>query len=383
MRRVLLVQPSLQPPGGGNAVAAWMVQALRGHTEISVLTWRGADWTPIDRYFGTALAPDGVLVHAIAPALRRALDLLPTPHAMLRMHALLRRARQLHAARPYDVLCTANNEADFGVPGIQYIHYPWASLPRPATDLRWFHHLPGVLRGYWALCGLLSDFSWPRMRRNVTLVNSAYIAAKVRDLHGIEPIVLHPPVPGAIPVTPWETRQNAFVCIGRLSPEKEQVKVVEILEAVRARGHDVALHLVGTPEGPAYVARLRALARRHAAWMTLHEHVDRDALIALLGRCRFGIHGMVGEHFGIAVAELQRAGCVSFVPAVGGPREIVGPEPRQLYESPADAVAKIDAVLRDPAAARALHVAAVARRDLFTTERFVTRFRDLVLAFEA
>lgn len=28
--RVLVVQPSLQPPGGGNSVAAWMLQALAG-----------------------------------------------------------------------------------------------------------------------------------------------------------------------------------------------------------------------------------------------------------------------------------------------------------------------------------------------------------------
>ena len=28
MKRVLIVQPSLQPPGGSNAVASWMVQAL-------------------------------------------------------------------------------------------------------------------------------------------------------------------------------------------------------------------------------------------------------------------------------------------------------------------------------------------------------------------
>jgi hypothetical protein len=32
--RVLLVQPSLDPPGGGHLVAAWMLEALRGPPEI-------------------------------------------------------------------------------------------------------------------------------------------------------------------------------------------------------------------------------------------------------------------------------------------------------------------------------------------------------------
>ena len=30
VKRVLLVQPSLQPPGGGNGVAAWVLQSLVG-----------------------------------------------------------------------------------------------------------------------------------------------------------------------------------------------------------------------------------------------------------------------------------------------------------------------------------------------------------------
>lgn len=39
-KRVLIVQPSLQPPGGGNAVAAWVLEALRDDCEVSLLSWR-------------------------------------------------------------------------------------------------------------------------------------------------------------------------------------------------------------------------------------------------------------------------------------------------------------------------------------------------------
>jgi glycosyltransferase involved in cell wall biosynthesis len=383
MKRVLLVQPSLQPPGGGSAVAAWMVEALRGHAEISILAWRGVDTAPINYFFGTALRPEDFTLHVINPTVRRTVDLMPTPHAMLQMHVMLRRARALHRARPYDLLCTANNEADLGVRGVQYVHYPWAALPRPATDLRWFHHIPGMLRGYWALCGLISDFSWTRMRSNLTLVNSEYIAGKVREAHRIEPVVLYPPVPGDIPVTPWETRRNDFLCIGRLAADKEPLKVVAILDAVRARGHDVHLHLVGSADDPEVTHRVRAALPARADWLTWHQDISRAALVTLLTESRFGIHGMIGEHFGIAVAELQRAGCITFAPALGGPAEILGREPRLLYDSVDQAVDRIDAVLRDAELQRTLHAAAVARRDLFTTERFVTDFRALVADWTA
>ena len=33
--RILIVQRSLSPPGGGNAVAAWMVHALAGEHDVA------------------------------------------------------------------------------------------------------------------------------------------------------------------------------------------------------------------------------------------------------------------------------------------------------------------------------------------------------------
>lgn len=383
MQRVLLIQPSLQPPGGGNVVAAWMVQALRGHADISILTWKGIDLEPINRLFGTTLAPHDFTLHVIPPTTRRLVDRIPTPHAMLQMHTLLRRARQLHRRTPFDLMLTANNEADFGERGIQYVHYPWASFPRPALDLRWFHYIPGALRGYWALCGLLSEFSWPRMRRNLTLVNSEYIAEKTRAAHGIDPIVLHPPVPGDFPEVPWDARKNGFVCIGRLSHEKEQIKVIRIIDGLRTRGHDVHLHLVGSASDSPFVTEVRAHLQTRTGHVTLHQDIPRAELLDLLTSNRYGIHGMVGEHFGIAVAELQRAGCITFVPDVGGPRDIVGGDPRLLYTSEQDAIDRIDRVLGDPAAQDALAAHVRDRRDVFSCERFVTGFRAHVATFPA
>ena len=58
MKRVLLVQPSLQPPGGGNGVAAWVLQALAPEHDVTVLSWRPVEVEPINRFFGTHLRRD-------------------------------------------------------------------------------------------------------------------------------------------------------------------------------------------------------------------------------------------------------------------------------------------------------------------------------------
>ena len=78
-RRVLLIQPSLQPPGGGNGVAAWVVQGLVPLHRVTVLSWRPVEIEPINRFFGTELRP-GDFDTLLVPSTWRALpDRLPIP----------------------------------------------------------------------------------------------------------------------------------------------------------------------------------------------------------------------------------------------------------------------------------------------------------------
>ena len=370
------MQPSLQPPGGGNVVAAWMIQALKDRHELAVLTWAPIDFAAINRHSGTSLRA-GDFEHLRVPAAWRApFHVTPAPLDHLRRSLLLRHAKA--RADGYDLCLTVHNEADFGRPGLQYVHFPWAYHPRPDTDLRWYHGSRALVRGYYRLCARVADFSFERMRQNRTLVNSNWTGAKVRELHGIDTTTLYPPAPGSFPAVPWAERENGFVCIGRLSPEKELDKVIDVVAAVRARGHDVHLHLVGTADDPAYAARLRRRANAEGPWVHLAEGLDREALVSLVARHRWGIHGMTEEHFGMAVTEMIQAGCVVFVPNGGGQTEIVDGDERLLYRDAAEAADKIDRAMRDADLLAALRAHLETRRELFSTDRFVTRIRELV-----
>lgn len=375
--RLLLVQPSLAPPGGGHLVAAWVIEALRGEHRLTLLSWEPPDLTSVNRHFGTSLVVDDFTLALPSAALRRLVALSPLPAALLKHSLLMRLAHRL-AAR-HDLLLTADNEADFGRPGIQYVHYPKLDPERPDVDLHWYHGAP-LVAAYRAFVRRLGRITDAGMRANLTLVNSTSTAARVRALHGIEPVVLYPPVPGVFPSVPWHARTDGVVAIGRLSPEKRLEDVVHAVRLARRGGADLELHLIGSDSDRAYTDEIRSLVREHAAWAHLHIDLTRDALLRLVARQRYGMHAMVDEPFGIAVAEMLRAGCIPFVHASAGPQEIVGDDPRLLFRDPAEAAERLLAVHREPAAQHALRATLAARAQHFSSTRFVDELRAIVAA---
>lgn len=378
--RLLFLQPSLQPPGGGNGVCAWMLQALRDDYDLDLLTWRRVDFAAVNRYYGTDLDPTQVrpLPPLVAP---RLLDLLPTPAALLKSSLLLRRARSI--AGRYEGLVTANNEADFGRPGIQYVHYPWSYRPRPAVDMRWYHATP-LLRAYYGLVERVSPFDLEGVRRNLTLVNSDWTAALVRELYpGIRTRTLHPPVAGPFPEVPWEEREDGVVVVGRISAEKRPELAIEIVHRVRERGRALRLHLVGSRDDRATYRNVVTLARRHRDWLRVHEDLPRPELCALMARQRWGLHAMAEEHYGMAVAEMVVAGLVPFVPDGGGQREILEGLPELCWKSGDEAVDRINGIVADPERTQQIRRTLAARREGLGTERFLRQVRAEVAGFLA
>ena len=103
---------------------------------------------------------------------------------------------------------------------------------------------------------------------------------------------------------------------------------------------------------------------------------------SLLVANRYGIHAMVDEHFGMAVAEMVRAGCVVFAHASGGPQEILG-DSRVLFHDEDEAVAKILATLRSDALQADLRRHLASRADAYSEERFRATLRSAVESWPA
>lgn len=382
MKRVLLVQPSLQPPGGGNGVAAWVLQALVPDHDVTVLSWRPVEIEPINRFFGTQLEETQFESLVVPWSWRVIPDRLPVPATLIKLSLMMRYTRQV--SQGFDVVFGVFNETDYGRKGIQYIHYPTYLRPRPEVDLRWYHTPRSGLPLYYALADRIADFSLARMKQNVSLVNSNWTGAHVERFLGIKTRTLYPPVADPAPGAPWSERRNGFLAIGRISPEKEYERLMTILARVRERISDITLTIVGTADRHVrrYHNRLLDLARSLGSWIEFRDNISRDELRQLMGRHRYGIHGMREEHFGMAPAELARAGCIVWVPRGGGQMEIVGEEPALMFDSDADAVAKIMKTLDDPVEQDRLR-SVLKTTERFSTTEFVRQVRDIVDEFEA
>jgi glycosyltransferase involved in cell wall biosynthesis len=383
-RRVLLVQPSMQPPGGGNGVAAWMLQALAADHDVTVLSWWPVDVAPINRFFGTALRPGSFATHVVPASWRLMPDSLPVPAALLRSGLLMRYTRRMTDG--FDVIVGVHNETDYGRRGIQYVHYPTYLRPRPAVDLRWYHGYLPLLGAYYAAADRLADFSLERMKANLTLANSNWTAARVRDFLGIEVSTLYPPVLAATPQAPWHERRRGFVAMGRISPEKEYERVMRILGRVRTHAPDLTLTIIGTWDAKAqrYYQSLAALAASldpGGTWISFRRNLSRDDVQTALTTTRYGIHGMREEHFGMAAAEMVRAGMIVWVPDGGGQVEIVGDAPRLRFATDDDAVDAILSVINHPSEEARLREHLAVHGERYGTERFITAVRDIVASF--
>lgn len=374
--RILFVQPSLQPPGGGNGVAVWMLQSLVERGQVTVLSWVPQDLQAVDAYYGTRLAGAGLISLVRRPRLSFWLERLGVPHELFKLHYLMALARRLSGG--YDLICSANNELDLGRPAIQYVHYPWNFHPRPDCDQVWYNNrfLRFILLTYYRLCTLMSGYRHRSMLSNLTLVNSDWTGRRFRRLYGDHAYrVLHPPALGQFPEADWKPRRNAFLSIGRQCPTKEWEKLIAIVGGLRRRGHEVELTLAGSRDNPGYRERILQAARQAGDWVRLEEDLGREQLVQLALSHRYGLHGMTEEHYGMAVAELVLAGCLTFAPNDGGQVEILG-DPRLLYDSVEEAVDKIDRVLGDPSCQQELLASLATRRSELGVERFQREFEE-------
>jgi glycosyltransferase involved in cell wall biosynthesis len=379
-KRVLLVQPSMQPPGGGNGVAAWVLQALAPEHRVTVLTWRGLEIAPINRFFGTTLRPGDFETLVVPRSWSALADALPVPATLIKMSLLMRYTRTISGG--FDVVFGLHNEADYGRRSIQYVHYPTYLRPRPAVDLRWYHPPQAGLNVYYALADRIAGFSVERMKRNVTLVNSNWTGMQVRRSLGIETRTLYPPVVDPAPGAPWAERRNGFLALGRLSPEKEFERVMAILARVREQVPGITLTIVGTWDrhSARYREQLLTRARSLGSWIAFRDDLARDQVRALMAAHRYGIHGMREEHFGMAPAELARAGAIVWVPNGGGQMEIVNHEAALMYGSEDDAVGKIVRTLGDAEEQERLR-RVLAASERFSTGHFVQQLRHIVASF--
>lgn len=377
--RVAVVHPQLVAGGGSEACAMWTLQALQDECRLTLVTMGRPDLGSMNRKYGTTVDEnkiDGRFLR-LPPGTRKRFD-------ALRGFRLARYCRR--HARDFDAMISAYNVMDFGVPGIQVIaDLSFDDGLRRELDFAGgvaesaFHRASVGRSLYLGLARALTGSRGDDWKRNLTVANSEWTRDLLRERFGVASNVVYPPVVGDFPAVPWSEREDGFVFIGRLVPEKGVHRVIEILGDVR-KEKPVHLHIVGRRERTAHAREIEELCRRNRDWIHLDGEKYGPEKAEFLARHKYGISGCRNEAFGIAVAEMVKAGSIVWVPDGGGQKEIVA-HPGLVYSGRDHAASLILAALGEPAAEAALRYHLEARADLFSSGRFVEEMKGIVREF--
>ncbi|MDB9527350.1 glycosyltransferase [Oscillatoria sp. CS-180] len=371
-KKIALWQPYFLG-GGAEAVALWTLQALLEDYDVTLHTLSPVDFGWLDKMYCTQLADKSIHVQAQLPNwwASSSADFLLSNNQQTRVALIYWSIRCFkQVAHQYDVAFSTFNALDMGVAGMQYLHwvhvlerYPDQAKPLQNLLMKWTH------------------FSHEQLAENFSIANSQFTADRVEKAYGIKSQVVFPPVTTEIVSQPWEQKENAFLCSGRIVEAKQTHRAITILRAIRDKGFDVKLHITGGGGGVyanGYVRKVQKLARENADWVFLHQNLAYQDYLKVVASCRYGIH-YKPEPFGISIAEMLKADMIPFVRSVGGQVEIVGAENAAiLFANEPEAIERIANVLRNEALQVDLRRSLHQRKQLFSTERFMDEIRSKV-----
>lgn len=337
--------------GGSEARTMWTLQALKDDFNVSLISAGEVHINALNRFYGTSIRQDEIFI-------RKA----PLPFFMnkivggdaLRGAFYQRFCRKI--ASEFDVLISTYNICDFGIPAIHFIaDFSWddeirRSFDPPPSGTRGLFHQNKLLRKiYLGLSRIVSNPSGRNVfaGEDLILANSKWSAKMIKHRYGVDVDTLYPPVTTKFPVIPRKDKESGFVCIGRISPEKRVEQIIDILRKVRKRGHDIHLHIIGGTNETSYGRSIEEISKAEKDWIILEGKRFGQDKAKILTQHHFGIHARQAEAFGISIAEMVKAGCITFVPDEGGQTEIVD-HSSLIYKSVGDAVDKIDTVLQQP-----------------------------------
>lgn len=355
MKRIAFFHPIVSR-GGGDAVFLNMVESLQDDYEIDIFTISDPDFHSLNNYFDISVDPTALTVRRLNPLgkiLNYSSSILKrtTGTWLGRIHASFFGRIANRFRDEYDLMISTGDFPFYG-PSIQYIHFPRFGRPKIKSKIE-----PDTLyrNTYDRVCQRVAGFDVEKMGDSTIVTNSEWTAGVVEDIYGEKPKTVYPPVNvSGFSSTPWNERESGFISVGRIERSKNILRTIEIIKGLRNQGHDVHLHVIGSPSDKRYYKKVKNEIEKKE-FLYLEGEMSREKLLKLISTHKYGIHGMEHEHFGIAVAELVAGGTIPFVHDSGGPREIINHNKDLLYKGEEDAINKIERVLCEEDKRKEIH----------------------------
>ena len=324
-KKIAILHPSFGW-GGAEAVCVWVIDALKDNYDLDlIITEKNVTIHKINKFYETSFSDHDFNIIKI---------FFPIGGYLLKTHLAQRYLK--NNIKKYDFAISTNNEMDFAKKGIQYIHYP--ILKKKKKNI--------LKKLYKKFVFSLSKYQFKSMQNNLTLTNSLWTKRQIKRIYNLESEVVYPSLVKRFPSINQEEKQEGFVCIGRITPEKEIEKVIDILSEVKKKFPNITLDIIGYREDKKYFKKIENIINNKSDWIKIKSNLSHKEIKESIIKFKYGIHGMKNEHFGIVILEMIKAGIIPFIANGGGQVEIVDDE-NLIYRDKEDAVKKIKKVLED------------------------------------
>jgi len=390
--KIAIIHPEIWFGGGAESRPPRIIEALKKDYDITLITagliTNGeVDIDKINAYYGTQISSkDFRLIHFRFPFFLNKTARFSTLKKMLFQRFLKRIVSQ------YDIVISTSSytPVDIGVPIIRFIvafDFDRALCdklePPPEYDkpgLQW--HVKLFEKLYlWSIRRIFHTDTKAWLK-DLIVANSDWTGNILTQHYGCVVQTLYPPVWTELYSIPFDKRENGFVWIGTFAPQKEVETTIEILEKVRARGHNIHLHIIGWGYSDRYIKMIKDIQLQHSAWVFLEGRCGVEKKVKIIAEHRYGINSRKKEPFGISVAEMVKGGCVVFCPNDGGQVEIVGDE-RVIYNGKEDAVEKICHVLEEQSLQKEILNNLSQRARRFSVKAFQSGVQEIIREYLA
>lgn len=275
----------------------------------------------------------------------------------------------------HDLRITTHGELPLTSPAIQYIHHPFFNRWTCNNHFQ-IKNTAGKTLNLIYTHATGADPN--KIAETHLLVNSKWSARQLSEIYPKKPEVLYPPIDmDRYSNSAWETRENGFVSIGRVSKDKEIHRGIQIISALRERGHDVHLHHVGPIDtDDPYAVKINTLAS-NLDYVRLEGRQSRKQVDELIQSHMWGIHTKPFEHFGMSVAEMVAGGMIPTVHSSGGQVEIINDLQMLQYSENTEAINRASALINDHELAKKLRKNIQQNMDRYCADQFTNRITSL------
>jgi glycosyltransferase involved in cell wall biosynthesis len=207
---------------------------------------------------------------------------------------------------------------------------------------------------------------WNLMRNSTIITNSEFSRKAIVEAFRIDQIdILSPPIDidtfhnvtlgsaddesnsNSDGSSDYERKYNddndkLILVISRIDPSKQIENAINLAKILRDRNIGKGMIIVGNlyHHHFDYYSYLKQLILDFdlTDYVTFQINASLNKLLCAMRQSKIYFHPMIGEHFGMAVAEAMAAGLIPIVPSIGGPTEFV---PQQYHYSTLEQAADI------------------------------------------